>query len=67
MDSMYETPVACTKHLKFVPCRRCDDGNDDAHWSSDPMVIDVVRKYELGVRNREWAIAEIARIERLAQ
>lgn len=43
----------CVTHLRFLPCRRCDQGPDPAgRWSSHPDAVEAVRVYQNGEADR---------------
>lgn len=47
-ESYYDDKtLVCTEHLKFVPCRPCLANNTD-FYSSDPVDVERVRKYQRG-------------------
>lgn len=42
-----EEPVVCVTHLRFLPCRRCDQG-PQGKWSANPDAVEAVRVYQNG-------------------
>lgn len=46
-------PEVCVTHLRFLPCRRCDQGPGPAgRWSANPDAIEAVRVYQNGEADR---------------
>jgi hypothetical protein len=41
-----EGTVVCPRHLRFVPCRRCEVGEET--YSSDPADIERTMRYQWG-------------------
>jgi hypothetical protein len=39
-----DEPTVCPEHLRFVPCRRCQPGNEK--FSSDPADVERTRRYQ---------------------
>ncbi|MFC7624658.1 hypothetical protein [Microlunatus sp. GCM10028923] len=41
-----ETTVVCPRHLRFVPCRRCEPGQETR--SSDPADVERTMRFQWG-------------------